>query len=253
MSNEELVRRIQSGENDLFPALWNQNMGLTHRLINRYGKIIERNCAVDRDDMEQACFFGMREAIKRYEDRGAKFTTVYGWCAHRSMQVHLGTTHGLEGVEYNTLSLNVPISEDDETEFLDTIVDESLEDIAEVVSRKDVKRIVREEVETLPYRHGMAIKLCCYEGFTRADAAKLIGVSTTRVEQLINKAIIMLQLRPRLAGLVQRKWKSRDVRYVHCGHPLYQRSYADYMRGCGLKSFKEHGASVVERAAMDAI
>lgn len=65
MSNEELVKQIRQGINETnnMEQLYNQNRGVIYKLAQKY--------AFNNDDIEdllQEAYFGLYEAVKRYED-----------------------------------------------------------------------------------------------------------------------------------------------------------------------------------------
>lgn len=83
MSNEELVERIQSGEdvrNNML-KLWRQNRGMIERLANDYSKVEER------EDLKQEAYFGLYKAVESYDpDKGSSFLTWAVYWIRQSMQ-----------------------------------------------------------------------------------------------------------------------------------------------------------------------
>lgn len=72
LTNEELVLRIQRGEdvNDNLQLLYDRNTGMINRFVNPY-KIYS-----EKEDLMQEAFFGLWEAVQRYDpDAGSKFIT----------------------------------------------------------------------------------------------------------------------------------------------------------------------------------
>ena len=83
MSNEEIVERIQSGEdiqNNML-KLWQQNRGMIERMANDYSKVEER------EDLKQEAYFGLCKAVKSYDpDKGSSFLTWAIYWIRQSMQ-----------------------------------------------------------------------------------------------------------------------------------------------------------------------
>lgn len=83
MSNEEIVERIQSGEdvqNNML-KLWQQNRGMIERLANDYSKVEER------EDLKQEAYFGLYKAVESYDpDKGSSFLTWAVYWIRQSMQ-----------------------------------------------------------------------------------------------------------------------------------------------------------------------
>lgn len=83
MSNEELVERIQSGEDvqSNMLKLWQQNRGMIERLANDYSKVEER------EDLKQEAYFGLCKAVESYDpDKGSGFLTWAVYWIRQSMQ-----------------------------------------------------------------------------------------------------------------------------------------------------------------------
>lgn len=83
MSNEELVERIQSGEDaqSNMLKLWQQNRGMIERLANDYSKVEER------EDLKQEAYFGLYRAVESYNpNKGSSFLTWAIYWIRQSMQ-----------------------------------------------------------------------------------------------------------------------------------------------------------------------
>ncbi len=249
MTNEELVWAIQAGDRSLISQLWEQNRGVTVKYIKPYLKFAIANGADSYEDLEQVCFDGMHRAIDKFDDRGAKFTTVYGWFARTCLQKHLGIQHGTMNPEYNSVSLNIPIPGSEDMEYVDAIVDDSLEDTAELISRRDVARIVREEVDNLPQRQRQFIHLMYFNGFTMRDAGIAMGLmQENEARNMHVSALGYLSRNQRLKELVEHDYRKRKARAQR--RRGYPRWYYDDVKGSGFSSFRERGESVVERAVL---
>lgn len=73
MSNEELVKLIQDGIEPVnnMEQLYKQNIGYIKKIANRY-KAYE-----DFDDLIQEAYFGLHEAVQRYENTGETLFMSY--------------------------------------------------------------------------------------------------------------------------------------------------------------------------------
>ncbi len=72
MTNNELIRAIRAGnpDNRLLMELWNQNIGIVHKVCNKYRQYIEP------EDAEQECFIAFLDAVSDYsEHSGHTFLT----------------------------------------------------------------------------------------------------------------------------------------------------------------------------------
>ena len=69
MTNEQLVESIQSGEDGLIPALWDQVQRFAYMKAGQYyfsRKDTCISCGVELEDLQQASYFGFLDAIKYY-------------------------------------------------------------------------------------------------------------------------------------------------------------------------------------------
>lgn len=96
MSNEELVKQIQQGINqaDNMEHLYQQNRGYIFKIANRYSYVC------DIEDLMQEAYFGLYEAVQRYEDTaGVLFMSYAGYWIKQSIARYL---------ENNGLTVRVP-------------------------------------------------------------------------------------------------------------------------------------------------
>ena len=90
MSNEQIVAAIQDGidEKDNMLQLWEKNHGMIRNWVNKYVGYAER------EDLEQECYFGLYEAVKRYKaDQGALFMSYAEYWIKQAMQRYI-ENHG---------------------------------------------------------------------------------------------------------------------------------------------------------------
>lgn len=96
MSNEELVKEIQQGINstDNLRQLYQRNYGYILKIARRYAFFD------DMDDLLQEAYFGLYEAVKRYEDTaGVLFMTYAAFWIRQSIKRYL---------ENNGRSIRIP-------------------------------------------------------------------------------------------------------------------------------------------------
>jgi RNA polymerase primary sigma factor len=95
MSNEELVKQIQQGNPGVnMELLYIQNDGLIRKIAKKYSFID------DMDDLIQEAYFGLYEAVKRYEDTaGVLFMTYAAFWIKQAIKRYL---------ENNGRSIRIP-------------------------------------------------------------------------------------------------------------------------------------------------
>lgn len=89
MSNEEIVKRIQQGVNpsDNMEALYMNNKPYIHQIAKKYSNY------VDVEDLMQEAYFGLYEAVQRYEDtQETKFITYASFWIQQSIHRYIENT-----------------------------------------------------------------------------------------------------------------------------------------------------------------
>lgn len=83
MDNEQLVARIQAGENEAenMLKLWQQNRGFIATIARKYTSLAEM------EDLEQEGYIGLCEAVRHYEpDKGMKFISYAAFWIRQAMR-----------------------------------------------------------------------------------------------------------------------------------------------------------------------
>lgn len=86
ISNERLVSRIQSGEDEAenMLKLWEQNQGFIAMMARKYTGLAEM------EDLEQEGYIGLCEAVKHYEpDKGMKFINYAAFWLKQAMRRYI--------------------------------------------------------------------------------------------------------------------------------------------------------------------
>lgn len=86
ISNEQLVARIRSGENEAgnMLALWQQNTGFINKMALKYSGYAEM------DDLNQEGYIGLCEAVRHYEiDSGVPFINYAAFWIKQTMQRYI--------------------------------------------------------------------------------------------------------------------------------------------------------------------
>lgn len=82
-TNEQLVARIQAGENEAenMLQLWRQNKGFIAAVARKYTSLAEM------EDLEQEGYIGLCEAVRHYEpDKGMKFISYAAFWIRQAMR-----------------------------------------------------------------------------------------------------------------------------------------------------------------------
>lgn len=88
---------------------------------------------------------------------------------------------------------SVGFDKDEKVSLLDTIEDTTSKDPYEFLEISEVKKILSEAIEGLPYREKTVVALYYYEGLTLREIGEILGVTESRVSQLHTKAVLRLK------------------------------------------------------------
>lgn len=151
MSNEELCKRILDGEEELTEQLITQNSGFIFKTAHRYYPSTRRYSGVGFDDIEQAAVLGMLEALNKWDAARGSFLSVAGFYISGSIRALLGITTSKRCVEQcaQIVSIDSPISEENETLLVELIPDDTCCDPAEHACSVDERAALRADVERL--------------------------------------------------------------------------------------------------------
>lgn len=108
MDNEQLVARIQGGDNESenMLQLWKQNKGFIATIARRY------SAGAEMEDLEQEGYIALSEAVRHYDsDRGMSFASYAAFwirrrcseCAMNSAAVHIPLARGDEVRRYQKI------------------------------------------------------------------------------------------------------------------------------------------------------
>ena len=223
MTNEELCARIQNGERDLLEELLTANKGMANKIAYRYLPSAERNGGLDIDDLRQAARLGLMLAVDAWDAERGEFIDLAAQYMRKEIRAALGIRTSKERIENSgrTCSLFAKVSDEDNTELIELVPDDSCEDPQRAAEIADTRRCVREVVETLPEKQRAAIVGFYFEG----KPIKAISQSARR------SAFFTLRRNGKLRSLV--------TRY---NDALYHSS--------GARSFRYTHESAVERAVL---
>ncbi len=88
---------------------------------------------------------------------------------------------------------SVGFDKDEKVSLLDTIEDTTSKDPYELLETSEIKKILGQAIENLPYREKTVIALYYYEGLTLREIGEILGVTESRVSQLHTKAVLRLR------------------------------------------------------------
>ena len=217
---EEIVARIQEGEKQLIPVLWDQTRDFVAFLANSWA-LAWRKPGIEADDLIQSGFFAMLKAIEKFDSSRGGFIHFFKFYLMKCFSRELTDWEQL-------VSLDEETGED--LRLIDSIEDPGaaaeLEDAEERIYQDQLRQIVRDALKELPENQSEAVRLRYLEGLTLKEAGKLQGVSKETMRQREGDALRNLK-------------KNKDIRELWNGD-------RNYFKGTSLGSWKRLGMSSEE-------
>ena len=124
MSNEELTISIQSGDDTLFPQLWEQTRRFIYQAANRYyiryeGRCIA--CGLTIEDLQQEAYFALMDAVRAWTpESGYKLLTYLNYPLKNCFNGLCGLRVRKRDALDRCSSLDAPVGDDDSTFTLAT-------------------------------------------------------------------------------------------------------------------------------------
>ena len=236
LDNEALFDLIRDGNDDLKPVLWERVKKLMYAYAGRYYRSYSSyciSCGVTEADLRQAAYQAFEQSFEGYRsDRGAysNYLNLMFKQAVRS----LFRRDPLNDCE----SLDKPISdgEGNETAPIELIEDTAAADAFEDIERRDVCRVVREQVAKLPDRERDMIEQHFFNGKTYEQIAAEKGFSLSHASGIGRAGIAKLRRNRELDRLADK--------YGYTGSRIYHDS---------LSGFRRSGISQVEAVALERV
>lgn len=237
MSTEEMVVAIQGGNTALLEPLWGKLQRLVRKFAYRYYTATQGRGGVTVEDLEQAGFLAMMDAIPRYNPEEAVFSTYLAQYLRKHFQEASGRLY-MDTKGYfmpkdalNTcISLNAPVDDEEETELMEITADPAanMESVEEKIWHEQLRDALDNALSAIPGDLAEILRLRNYERLTLDEIGERWQLGRERIRQLEDKAIRKLR-EPKLACRLR---------------PFYD---FNIYAGTGLSAFRQSGMSIQER------
>lgn len=246
MTNEELVKLIQSGQNvrENMEKLYNDNLSLIRKIAHKY------HAFASMDDLTQQGYLALVDACKQYDStRGALFSTYFtivfqhninaylaltGQCVrvpldvrhelmvyHRllgkglslgeiaeEMEISLKKVQKLASLDEGAISLYAPVGENEDSQLLDMIAAPEQED------QPDLSEVWECVENCLKDKHARIIYDLYHEGVSVCEEAERMGMSHQGIQHHEEKALFRLRQIRKIRNLAE--MADIDI-YGRCG------------------------------------
>ena len=194
MTNEELAVLIQEGDTGLMPKLWEQ----LRKLITLHAKKFLARCSDEiawhttLEDLQQAGFFALREAVRYYDPRrDLKLSTYLVYNLRNAFRKECGIRRR-EDPMLRYMSLNSPVGEDGD-ELLNLLEDPAsnatIELFEESEYNRELRAVLDAALDDLPSGWASAIRSKYYYGMSIDEIAQERGISKQAVSDMIKNGL----------------------------------------------------------------
>lgn len=250
MTNEELVAKIQAGDDSLQEQLWLQVKSWIYRLAKQFFTFNYGLCtalSLEVDDFIQEAYFAMLDTIRTYkQDGGGAFCTLLTWHCKARFQDLAGLHYAYARSDKanrsadairDAVSLDAPIGDDTRADsaLAGCISDPRSTEALECVENADYYEQRRKNLEKalsiLPTKQSACLRYYYYDGLTHQQVAETLNVSRSYVASLIRTGLSTLR---RCVNLQEYRTQQFDRAY----------------KG-GLNSWKNSGSSIQEQIVIN--
>lgn len=189
VKNEELAYRIQQGQKEYIPQLWDQSKRFAYLQARKYYTEKKDLCTVagvTLEDLEQQSYFAFVQAIEYYSPAsGYKFLTFLRYPLQKEFNSITGmrTASGRKSILKAAVSLEQPLTSDDEELTLEDITEDctatqAFTDCIERIYQEELHEALQDCLDRLTERQRKVITCVYYGNMTYAEAAKEAGCKT---------------------------------------------------------------------------
>lgn len=250
MTNEELVKLIQDGQEEYILQLWNQVYLFIcwlakKRLIGEVDYIKQLE-----DDLVNEAYFDFLMAVDDYKfDQGAVFLTYLEYHLKNGFNRALGirTKKGQRDPARYALRLDAPINDTEDLTLQDMVVDQMAEENYRFVENvnfwRDVRELLDEAInERTTGRIREALLVMLDKNCNFPDACRIMGIPEDKMRSMYSMhTTALIHIKIYLKGRAWQRCRKIGIdTYFNMG-----------LGGSGLGAFRRHGfTSSTERAAV---
>lgn len=204
VENEELAYRIQQGQKEYIPQLWEQSKRLAYLQARKYYTEKKDLCTVagvTLEDLEQQSYFAFVQAIEYYSPAsGYKFLTFLRYPLQQEFNSITGmrTASGRKSIMRAAVRLEQPLTSEDEELTLEDITEDctatqAFTDCIERIYQEELHEALQDCLDRLTERQRKVITCVYYGNMTRAEAAKEAGCKTTQATEAERKGLYTMR------------------------------------------------------------
>lgn len=229
---QEYIKRIQAGERELIPELWEMLRPLTNKIINRYVFNSQGTRHYEYDDLLDLSYIALNDALESYDREKGAFSGYY-FMHIQSATAHLRGRRKRRDINHETVSLSTPLNDDDDTELADMIEDPDATAQLENTEHRLYLQQLRDAFAKLERRLTQQERYVIHERYYHCRStdsiARELNLTGSQIKTIEYSAI--RKYRQKKEGIDLRQFYDYSGAYV----------------GTGLQSYRSTGLSCVER------
>lgn len=200
MSNEELVKSIQAGNQELMEQLWRQCFGFIRQQAIRWARAWENRADFDVDDLTNSAYFALCKACSAFQPDKGSFCNLLALYIKTAFAEVAGCRTMAQKMEplNNSVSYETPVAsnvEGEEATMGDYIADPNRAelDIDEDVFSVQLCALLRSKVAQLPEKERTAIEMRYWGNCTYQAIADTMQCSRSCVPVAIKNGLEKLK------------------------------------------------------------
>lgn len=197
MTNEEICIRIQKGERELIPLLWESVSAWIALRAKRFYYTCGDLRRVEEADLIQQGFLALMDAVEVYDAEKGSFITIFTYHLNRRFYEAAGlrTRRQIEEPGVTAVSLNTPLNDEDGGELMDLQAGEldTEQEALDSVWNETLKRAADRALHRLDPEEEKTIRALIYDSLTVNEAAELLGQSRSAIRRMRERGIRKLR------------------------------------------------------------
>lgn len=244
MSNEELVKRIQEGQREYIPQLWEQVVDFVRYLADKHLLKYPLHYQQYHEDMVQQAYFSFLKAIEGYQEEKGSFTSYLSYYVRNAFnEVLQGRSIRQQNEPLNNaLSVDLPLSDTEDLTLAEMLIDDTAEGYYRRLEDEDfwldVGRVLHKAVDVVSPDYQEFFHTMIDHGTGVTDTLRIMGVSLKEKDRYYSRYREGLyKMRRYLRGYIR---KTKDIALEEC---------ISYYTGVGSWKNRQY-TSVVEQAVI---
>ncbi|MEE1061287.1 MAG: sigma-70 family RNA polymerase sigma factor [Ruminococcus sp.] len=226
MTNEELAIQIQAGNTQHYAELWQNVRWLMHKILHKKLSQLTLPNYLTAEDMEQELYFALCKAVQAYDD-----TKPYKFTSYLEYHIMNALRSALPRKPLQESSYNQTTGEDESTELVEFIVDDTAAEKLTAVELTDLQTQTRQAVAELPYNERKAITLYYFKNINYTKLAETFKTSPYKAKCIIDRGLYILSQNKAIQALYdefERHYKHNENSYRLCAKDW--RTSAEYQK-----------------------